>query len=416
MALAHRFARRLTRPLERFLAIEAASAIMLMVAAALALAWVNSPWAASYHDVWTQPLGVTVAGRTISTSTHAVVDDVLMSIFFLVVGLEIRRELHHGELSDPRRAALPAIAALGGMLAPAAIFALATVGGGAAARGWGVPMATDIAFAVGVLTLLGRRVPPALRVLLLALAIIDDLGAIVVIAIFYSTGVDPAGFAIAGAALAGFAALLALGVRSVALYLLAGAVLWVGVLLAGVHPTIAGVITGLLVPTKAWAGREDVSPAARLEHALHPWVAFAIMPLFALANAGVDLGGIDLGASPGVAIGVVAGLVIGKPLGIVLACALAVRLGIATLPRGVTWGSVVVLGGVAGIGFTMALFIAQLAFAPHPELHAMAKASVLAASVIAALAAFALGRVFLSTAHAPGTAATADDAEASTHA
>lgn len=415
LPIARRLAQALARPVERFLAVQAASGIILIVAAAIALVWANSPWAASYHAAWATPIGLAFGEHRVTASTHFLVNDVLMSVFFLVVGLEIRRELHAGELSDRRRAALPAIAAVGGMLVPAAIYAV-VAGGGAAARGWGVPMATDIAFAVGVLALLGPRVPPALRVLLLALAIIDDLGAILVIAIFYSSGGDPVGLAIAAAACAGFAVLHALGVRVIALYLVPALALWIGVLEAGVHPTIAGVITGLLIPTAVWPGREAHSPAARLEHALHPWVAYAIMPVFALANSGVDLGGVDLGASPGVGLGIVAGLALGKPIGIVLACALAVRLGIAVLPRGVTWRSMLVLGSVAGIGFTMALFIAELAFAGHGGLHAMAKVSVLAASVLAAVLALVLGRVLLPTVHAPGTAASADEAERSTDA
>jgi NhaA family Na+:H+ antiporter len=416
LPIAHRLARRLVRPVERFLAVEAASGILLIVAAVTALVWANSPWADSYHATWATRVGLAVGDRLATASVHLLVNDVLMSIFFLVVGLEIRRELHHGELADRRRAALPAIAAVGGMVVPAAIFVIANLGGGAAILGWGVPMATDIAFAVGVLTLLGKRVPPALRVLLLALAIIDDLGAILVIAIFYSSGIDGTGLSIALSAFVGFGILHAAGIRSIVPYLAVGAVLWIGVLMAGVHPTIAGVITGLMIPTQAWEGREEQSPAARLEHALHAWVAFAIMPVFALANAGVDLGGLDLGAAPGVAIGVAAGLVVGKPVGVVLACALAVRVGVAALPRGVTWRGVMVVGVVAGIGFTMALFIARLAFAEAPELHAIAKAGVLAASVIAALLAFVLGRAFLATTHAPGTADTADEAERSTEA
>ena len=217
LPIARRLVRRLVAPVERFLAIEAASGILLIVAAVVALAWANSPWASSYHDTWTTPVGLTWGDGRVTTSTHVLVNDLLMAIFFLVVGLEIRREMHHGELSDRRRAMLPAIAAVGGMLAPAAIFALANLGGGDAARGWGVPMATDIAFAVGILTLLGRRVPAALRVLLLALAIIDDLGAILVIAIFYSSGIDATGMTIAAGALGGFAMLHAIGVRALGL-------------------------------------------------------------------------------------------------------------------------------------------------------------------------------------------------------
>ena len=404
--------RALARPLERFLAIQAASGIVLVIVAAIALVWANSPWASSYRAAWSATIAFTVGGHDLGTTTHVLVDDVLMSIFFLVVGLEIRRELHAGELSDRRRAALPAIAAVGGMLVPALIFTVATLGG-TAARGWGVPMATDIAFAVGVLTLLGPRVPPALRVLLLALAIIDDLGAILVIAIFYGGAVDVTGFAIAGGALLGFALLHAVGARAIGLYLVPAVALWLGVDIAGIHPTIAGVVTGLLIPTAARAG-EEASPGARLEHALHPWVAYAIMPLFALANAGVDLGGVDLGASPGLAIGVIAGLVVGKPVGIVLACALAVRLGVAALPRGVTWRGLIVVGAVGGIGFTMALFIAQLAFADQPALHATTKVTVLIASALAAMIALLTGRALLTTADSLGAATSADDAERST--
>ena len=413
LPVARRLAQVLARPLERFLAIQAASGIVLVIVAAVALGWANSPWASSYHEAWSTPISLGFGAHALTTTTHVLVNDVLMSIFFLVVGLEIRRELHAGELSDRRRAALPAIAAIGGMLVPALIFAIATHGG-AAARGWGVPMATVIAFAVGVLTLLGPRVPPALRVLLLALAINDDLGAILVIALFYAGGVDATGFAIAGAALAGFGVLHAFGARAIGLYLVPAVALWIGVFMAGIHPTIAGVVTGLLIPTAAWPGREEHSPGARLEHALHPWVAYAIMPVFALANAGVDLGGVDLGASPGLAIGVIAGLVVGKPVGIVLACALAVRLGIAALPRGVTWRGIVVVGAVGGIGFTMALFIAQLAFAGQPALHATTKVTVLIASALAALIALLAGRALLTAADSLGAATSADDAERST--
>lgn len=453
--VAQRVARALVRPLERFLAIEAASGIILLIAAAAALIWANSPWAHSYHALWETPIALALGPWAVDTTLHFVVNDVLMAVFFFVVGLEIRREMHGGELSELRRAALPIVAALGGMLAPAAIY-VALAPGGEAGQGWGVPMATDIAFAVGVLALLGKRVPAALRVMLLALAIIDDIGAIVVIAIFYSSGVELAGFAIAGGGIAGILLLQALGVRNAWVYVPAGAVLWAGVLAGGVHPTIAGVITGLLTPARAWFGvrgfldasrahldeleqrcahpgatahdlaepldairrahREAVSPVERLEHALHPWVAYAIMPIFALANAGVDLGGLDLGASPGVLLGITLGLVVGKPLGVVLACWLAVKLRLASLPRGVDWKGVTVVGVVAGIGFTMALFIAALAFPASPALHSTAKLAVLIASATAAVIALIAGRALLPLAPAPGAAQTADEAEASTEA
>lgn len=412
---ARRVARLVFRPLERFLAVEAAGGILLLLAAAVALAWANSAWAGSYHELLHTPVVLGVGDQVVRPSLHFVINDVLMSVFFLVVGLEIRRELHAGELSDLRRAALPAFAAIGGMLAPAALYALVAPGGDAA-RGWGVPMATDIAFAVGVLALLGRRVPPALRVLLLALAIIDDIGAILVIAVFYSGALDLGGLAIAAGGMVGFGALRALGVRAAWAYLLPGVVLWAGVLQAGVHPTIAGVITGLSIPAQAWEGREELSPGERLEHALHPWVAYLVMPVFALANAGVALDGLDLAAAPGVALGVGVGLVVGKLVGVLAACALAVRLQVAALPRGVTWRGVLVVGLVAGIGFTMALFVAQLAFADAPALHGMAKLGVLGGSAVAATLALVLGRLLLPAEGVAGAAATADEAEASTEA
>jgi NhaA family Na+:H+ antiporter len=314
-------------------------------------------------------------------------------------------------------------------------------------------MATDIAFAVGVLALLGKRVPAAVRVLLLALAIIDDIGSIVIIAVFYSGGLAPSGLLVAALGIAGVLVLRGLGVRRVLAYVVPGVVLWVGILMTGVHPTIAGVILGLLTPAEPWYGaggfiaatesaiedvrdrasngddhhallaplarvaearREAVAPVIRLEAALHPWVAYGIMPLFALANAGVDLHGVDLGApvTTGVALGVVAGLVLGKPIGIVAASFLAERLGIAARPRGATWRGVLLVGLVAGIGFTMAIFIAGLAF-PDPTALGAAKLAVLAASAIAGVIGLASGRVLLPRAAALEEV-TVDDAEAST--
>lgn len=449
-------AERLIDPFQRFGQLQSAGGLLLLAMAAIAMVWANSPFGHEYHHVWHE-VKLTLALDTgeISMSVGHWINDLVMGVFFLLVGMEIKREVIEGELSSPRKAALPVAAALGGMLVPAAIYA-AINWGQPTIRGWGVPMATDIAFAVGVLALLGKRVPAALRVMLLALAIIDDIGAIVVIAIFYSSGVELAGFAIAGGGIAGILLLQALGVRNAWVYVPAGAVLWAGVLAGGVHPTIAGVITGLLTPARAWFGvrgfldasrahldeleqrcahpgatahdlaepldairrahREAVSPVERLEHALHPWVAYAIMPIFALANAGVDLGGLDLGASPGVLLGITLGLVVGKPLGVVLACWLAVKLRLASLPRGVDWKGVTVVGVVAGIGFTMALFIAALAFPASPALHSTAKLAVLIASATAAVIALIAGRALLPLAPAPGAAQTADEAEASTEA
>ncbi|MCY1035896.1 Na+/H+ antiporter NhaA [Corallococcus sp. BB11-1] len=447
-----RFARWAGRPLERFLHIQAASGILLLVAAAGALLWANSPWAAGYLQFWHTPVGVKLGDFTFERSLEWVVNDGLMAIFFFVVGMEIRREVYQGELSEWRRAALPAVAALGGMVAPAGLYLL-FAGTPETRSGWGVPMATDIAFAVGILTLLGNRVPAALRVLLLALAVIDDLGAIIVIALFYSSGVALSGLGVALLGLGGIFLMQRLGVRSKLAYVVPAFVTWAGVYSAGIHPTIAGVIVGLITPVRAWLGpdgfvtntrntleelsrtkpdtlsshefagslqrvnvarREALSPSESLIHSLHPFVAFGIMPLFALANAGVSIsGGSFDGDSWRVATAVTVGLVVGKPLGVLLACGLALRLRLGTLPKGMSPKDLLVLGVVAGIGFTMSLFIAQLAFTDPAHL-AAAKLGVLAASGIAAVLGLILGRLLLSPAGRPGAARTADEAERST--
>jgi len=453
-APARRIAERVFRPIERFLHVEAASGIMLLVAAVVALIWANSPWAASYEHLLHTPISVGVGGAVFAKPLHFWVNEGLMAIFFLVVGLEIRREIYEGELSDIRRASLPIAAAIGGMIAPALIY-FALNQEPPARHGWGVPMATDIAFAVGVLSLLGNRVPAALRVLLLALAIIDDIGAILVIAFFYSSGIVWSGLATAAAGMAGVLVLQGFGVRRALMYVLPGAITWIGMLHAGVHPTIAGVVLGLLTPARSWFGaagfmaaardalerfrkqadnhghdahalleplrafkraqREAVPPVVRVQAALHPWVAFGIMPLFALANAGVSLSGTDLSsaASMTVVLGVTLGLVVGKPLGIVAASALAVKLGLSALPRGTSWGGILLVGGVAGIGFTMAIFIAGLAFT-DASLLAVAKLAILIASAVSGVAALIYGRLSSSAAPRPGAAVTEAEAEAST--
>lgn len=447
-----RFARIAGRPLERFLHIEAASGILLLVVAAVAMVWANSPWRETYHALWHTPVGIRIGSFAFERSLEWIVNDGLMVIFFFVVGMEIRREVHEGELSEWRRAALPAAAALGGMLAPAALY-IAFAHAPQLRSGWGVPMATDIAFAIGVLTLLGKRVPAALRVLLLALAVIDDLGAIVVIAAFYSAGVALSGLAIAALGFAGILALQRLGVRTKLVYVAPSLVAWAGIYVAGVHPTIAGVIVGILTPVRAWIGaggfvvgvqrelqqleqapstsltphalgtvldqveaarREAISPADSLIRKLHPWVAFGIMPVFALANSGVaiSLDALD-SDSWRVITGVTVGLVVGKPLGVLLACSAVLWSGMAALPRGIGRRHLVVLGGVAGVGFTMALFVAQLAFV-DAQLLAAAKLGILAASGAAAVISLALGYLLLSPAEASGAALTADEAEGST--
>jgi Na+:H+ antiporter, NhaA family len=447
-----RLAKSARRPLRRFFEIEASSGILLLAAAAFALACANSRWGGEYLAFWQAKAGISLGAFHFERSLEWVVNDGLMVIFFFVVGLEIRREIYAGELSEWRRAALPAAAAAGGMIAPALLY-LGFASAGEARSGWGVPMATDIAFAVGVLALLGKRVPPALRVLLLALAVIDDLGAILVIALFYSGGVAYEGLIVAAAGLASVFVLRGLGVRRKFAYVPSGLVVWGGIYASGVHPTISGVVLGLVTPVRAWlgasgfaqgvreeierlqehpahalsghelaesrehmahVGREAVSPAERLIELLHPWVAYLIMPLFALANAGVALQGVEWEPSASsVALGVAVGLVVGKPIGVLAACALTLRTGVATLPTGITFRHLLVLGVVAGIGFTMALFVAQLAFS-SPKLLAAAKLGVLTGSGVAACAALLLGRLLLHAKTAEGAAQTEEEAEQST--
>ena len=338
-----------------------------------------------------------------------------MVVFFFVVGLELKREAHGGELSELKRASLPAIAALGGMLFPAGIYFLLNAGT-PAVSGVGVPVATDIAFAVGILALLGKRVPPALRILLLALAVIDDLGAIVVIALFYSSGVGVVGLSIAAAGILLILLMQKLGVRSPWAYVLPSLLAWAGTMASGVHPTIIGVVIGLCTPVHAWSGQEDLSPVDRLQRALHGWVAFVIMPVFALANAGVTFGEAHLGAGgTAVLLGVTAGLVVGKPIGVFCFSWLAVRVGLAALPSGVRWSGILVVGLVAGIGFTMALFIATLAFPPGPLIE-VAKLGILLASLVASVIGLTAGRLLLRSALPGEAASTLEDAERSTSA
>jgi NhaA family Na+:H+ antiporter len=388
--LARATANRLISSVERFLSVEASSGILLLAAAVLAMVWANSPWHAAYERILHAPLGLRIGRFAFERDVDFLVNDVLMVVFFFVVGLEIKRELYVGELSTLRKAALPAFAALGGMLAPAGIYALFNAGK-ATASGWGIPMATDIAFAVGVLALLGKRVPPSLRILLLALAVIDDLGSIVVIALFYSPGIAIGGLAVAAAGMLLIVALQKLGVRSRWAYVVPGVVTWAGTYAGGVHPTIAGVVIGLLTPIQG----EGDSPVESLQRALHGWVAFVIMPVFALANAGVRLDLTRLsGGSASVLLGVVIGLVVGKPIGVIGFSWLAVRARVAALPAGVRWSSILVMGLVAGIGFTMALFIATLAFPPGASID-VAKLGILLASLTAGAIGLGTGRVLL---------------------
>ena len=409
--------RRLPVPLREYLREEAAGGVALTAAAALALAWANSPWRAAYDALWETTLAVRLGRFAIEADLRHWVDDGLMTLFFLVVGLEIKRELVAGELRTWRRAALPVVAAAGGMAVPAAIYA-AVNAGGPGAPGWGVPMATDIAFALGVLALLGPRVPSSLKVFLLTLAVVDDLGSIAVVALFYSRGVELGTLALAAGLLVVVAALVRAGVWWLPLHVGLGLAVWLTMWHSGVSPALAGVAMGLLTPARptappevardvggALAGQlaDDPHPprlremlreargtvplAERLAHDLHPVSAFLVVPLFALANAGISLErGALAGAGAGAVLGgVVAGRVVGKLAGIAAATWLAVRLGLADRPEGASWAQLAGVATVAGIGFTVPLFVADLAF-PDGRFQAPVKVGLLAASVIAGAA------------------------------
>ena len=423
-------ARAVARPVTRFLAVEAAGGALLVVAAVVAVVWANSPWSASYESLWSSELTVSLAGHEITEDLRHWINDGLMTLFFFVIGLEIKGELVSGQLRHPRDAAVPVVGALGGMLVPAALF-LAFNLGGPGESGWGVPMATDVAFAVGVLALLGSRVPTELKVLLLGLAIIDDVGAILVIALVYSDGVDLGPLAVAVLGLALVVLFRQVRVRYLPVYVVVGSVVWLAMFESGVHATIAGVALGLLAPARPFlpevdadriAGelsgdehvtasevrdisfrlRESVPVTERLQDLLHPWTSYLIVPLFALANAGVPISasGLSDAATSPVTAGVVVGLVVGKFVGVSGAILLAVRLGVGRLPETVTVRHVLGLAAIAGIGFTVSLFITALAF-DDPDLTDQAKIGVLAASVLAAL----IGSVILRGATAEGAAA-----------
>lgn len=419
---------RILEPFAQFAHTASAGGIVLLVCTAIALLWANSPWAASYHHFWELEIAFGAGPFAFRSTLHHLINDGLMVIFFFLVGLEIKREVLIGELASLRRAALPAAAALGGMLVPAALYAVWNLGGPGSA-GWGIPMATDIAFALGVLALLGNRVPTGLKVFLAALAIVDDIGAVLVIAIFYTEQVSWTALAAAGAFLLLAVAANAAGVRRPWAYSLIGVCLWGAVLASGVHATVAGVLLAMAIPSRTRINEDEFLARARqsveafergcgpgtnvltnqaqqealltlealceqaqaplqtVERKLHGIVAFGIMPIFALANAGVHLGGEGQAmslANP-VTLGIIFGLVLGKPLGITLFSWLAVRGGVAELPRGVTWRLIHGVSWLAGIGFTMSLFVAGLAFPVAPALLDAAKIGILAASLVAGL-------------------------------
>jgi Na+:H+ antiporter, NhaA family len=407
---------RLIGPLERFLHVEAAAGVVLLGAAVLALALANSPWAETYLAFWNTKVTLGAGSFEMSHSLRHWINDGLMAVFFFVIGLEVKREIVVGELRDPARAALPVVAAVGGMIVPAGIYFLLQHGQ-AGASGWGIPMATDIAFVVGCLAVLGPRVPSSLRVFLLSLAIADDIGAVLVIALGYTDNINLADLAGGIAGILFIAFLARLGARSFLVYTLLGIVVWLCFHESGVHATIAGIVLGLMVPARSYLGagrigrlltrasevfhgggweqlenraakvrqaqraaRESVPPVEYLEDLLHPWVGFVIMPVFALANAGVPVHVADFAHPVGVA--VAAGLCLGKPLGVVCFAWLAVQTKLARLPDGMGWTTVLAAGCLAGIGFTMALFIAGLAL-DDPILDA-AKVGILGASALSA--------------------------------
>lgn len=397
------------RPLVDFLHTESAGGVALVVAAVVALVWANSPWDAAYADLWHTQLAVSFAGHELDLDLRDWVNDGLMTLFFFVVGLEIKRELVEGELREPRKAALPAIAAVGGMVVPALIFLALNVGR-PGVDGWGIPMATDIAMAVGVLSLLGSRVAPSLKLFVLALAIVDDIGAIIVIAIFYSVSIDLAALGLSFGLVAAVAALRWGGVRSFLPYVAAGAALWLAVHESGIHATLVGVVLGLMAPTRpvrqpelvdadaladvssyeaaretVVLARDSVSVVEWLEHRLHPWTSFVVVPLFALANAGVPISAAKVADSftTSLGAGIVVGLVAGKLVGITAFTWLATRLRLGELPEGTGWPGVVSVSAVAGIGFTVSVFVAGLAFDGAPDLQDRAKVAILVASVLA---------------------------------
>jgi Na+:H+ antiporter, NhaA family len=403
---------RAAQPLVRFLHIEAAGGILLVVATVVALVWANSPWRDSYESLWSTTVGIDVGSYRFEEDLAHVVNDLFMALFFFVVGMEIKRELVIGELRDRRAVALPAMAALGGMVVPAVIYAAFNAGGDGSA-GWGIPMATDIAFALGIVALLGTRVPTSVKVLLLTLAIVDDIGAIAVIAIFYSEGLRPGLLVVAAA----IAVVVAMMHRAQVIYapliVLAAIGLWIVVYESGVHATIAGVVLGLLTPARPTQtaleadeivdlleNRHDlraeevratarlvsgsVSACDRLIDALHPWTSFVIVPVFALANAGIQLSANALAHPSDVLAGVAVALVVGKLVGITTFSWLTVRVGLARLPTGAEWRHIAGVGAVAGIGFTVSLFITGLAF-DTGTLQDDAKIGILIASISAAL-------------------------------
>jgi NhaA family Na+:H+ antiporter len=384
------------KSLQEFLRLEAAGGLLLMAATVLAMIVANSPLDLYYTALLDIPFEISIGAFGISKPLLLWINDGLMAIFFLLVGMELKREVIEGHLSDLRRASLPGFAALGGMVVPAVIYAVFNWNDSAALKGWAIPSATDIAFALGVLSLLGDRVPPALKAFLLSVAIFDDLGAIVVIALFYTAELSMAALVFACVFILGLFWLNRAGVMRPAGYFLLGILLWTAVLKSGVHATLAGVALAMFIPLRASPSSESGSLLRRLEHALHPWVAFGILPLFAFVNAGVPLTGLSLAdlLHP-VPLGIVVGLFAGKQIGIMAASALAVVLGLAALPEGVRWPQLYAVALLCGIGFTMSLFIASLAFEQGAVANfGLERLGIVSGSLLAGISGYVVFRFF----------------------
>ena len=424
---------RILDPFQRFTREQASGGAVLLFCAVAALVWANSPWSDSYASLWETHLRIGIGRFVLDEPLHFWINDTLMAIFFFVVGLEIKREIITGDLSSRRQAALPIIAALGGMVVPALIFT-AFNAGGEGSRGWGIPMATDIAFSLGVLALLGTRAPLPLKLFLTGVAIADDIGAVVVIALFYTGDIAWMNVAIGGALLGVLAFANRIGIVYTLFFAIVGAAVWLSFVQSGIHSTVAGVLIAATIPMRVQidsrgfldksrrllddfegsgvsaamvqttdrqtaavhelelACQDVESPLDRIEHEMHRWVAFGVMPLFALANAGVSLGGgTGESVSGVVSLGIMAGLIVGKPVGIVLFAWLAIRSGAATMPLGVTWQQIMGAACLCGIGFTMSLFITGLAF-DDESLTSQAKIGILVSSAVAGVAGWAILR------------------------
>ncbi|MBD3584910.1 Na+/H+ antiporter NhaA [Salinimonas sp. HHU 13199] len=419
----------ITQPLGRFFKIEAAAGLILLLFTLLALYLANSGFSSEFAALWKIPIGISIGSISFERSLHAWINDAVMTLFFFLIALELKRELVLGELRKPRLALLSISAAIGGMIVPASIYLLFQFGE-VGQRGWGTVMATDTAFVIGCLALLGTRIPKSLRIFMLSLAIVDDLGAIIVVALGYGNNLD---WLFIGCAFIGFAlikCMSSLGIRSLALFFAVGCVIWLFIDAAGIHPTVTGVVLGLMTPTSKWvnesklydivnalwspiateqknqhafrsrllktaeaAAREALSPVERLEILLHPWVGFVVMPLFAFANAGIPLSNQDMPTS--IILAIFFGFVLGKPAGICLFSWFAIKTKLAERPADLSWGLILAGGILAGIGFTMAIFIANLAFAP--ALINAAKLGILAASLFSSVIGIAL--LFFITRH-----------------